>query len=69
MESPHEVVLAAYSNISNSMHQQQWKAVHNIHWRGGEQVVVVVAVAVVVVVVVVVFELAAQTILIESLKG
>ena len=67
MESPHEVVLAAYSNISNSMHQQQWKAVHNIHWRGGEQVVV--AVAVVVVVVVVVFELAAQTILIESLKG
>ena len=66
MESPHEVVLAAYSNISNSMHQQQWKAVHNIHWRGGEQVVVVVAVAVVVVVV---FEWAAQTILIESLKG
>ena len=65
MESPHEVVLAAYSNISNSMHQQQWKAVHNIHWRGGEQVVVVaVAVAVVVV-----FEWAAQTILIESLKG
>ena len=66
MESPHEVVLAAYSNISNSMHQQQWKAVHNIHWRGGEQVVVAVAVAVVVVVV---FEWAAQTILIESLKG
>ena len=64
MESPHEVVLAVYSNISNSMHQQQWKAVHNIHWRGGEQVVVAVAV-----VVVVVFEWAAQTILIESLKG
>ena len=64
MESPHEVVLAAYSNISNSMHQQQWKAVHNIHWCGGEQVVVAVAVAVVVV-----FEWAAQTILIESLKG
>ena len=40
-----------------------------MHWRGGEQVVVVVAVAVVVVVVVVVFEWAAQTILIESLKG
>ena len=39
-----------------------------MHWRGGEQVVVVVAVAVVVVVVVV-FEWAAQTILIESLKG
>ena len=34
-----------------------------MHWRGGEQVVVVVAVAVVV------FEWAAQTILIESLKG
>ena len=68
MESPHEVVQAAYSNTSNSTHQQQWKAVHNIHWRGGEQVVVVVAVAVAVVVVVV-FEWAAQTILIESLKG
>ena len=67
MESPHEVVLAAYSNISNSMHQQQWKAVHNIHWRGGEQVVVVVVA--VAVAVVVVFEWAAQTILIESLKG
>ena len=34
MESPHEVVQAAYSNTSNSIHQQQWKAVHNIHWRG-----------------------------------
>ena len=60
------MVQAAYSNASNSTHQQQWKAVHNIHWRGGEQVVVV---AVAVAVVVVVFEWAAQTILIESLKG
>ena len=47
------MVQAPYSNTSNSIRQQQWKVLHNVHWCGGEQAVVVaVAVAVVVVVIV-----------------
>ena len=35
-----QVVQAAYSNTS--IHKQQWKVVHNVHWCGGEQAEVVV---------------------------
>ena len=39
-----KMVQAAYSN--RSIRQQQWKVVHNVHWRGREQAAVAAVVVV-----------------------